>query len=168
MGRIMKRNILALSLLSLSVLALVAGIANAWCCKHRCMTHITCRPYNAFTPICWGNLVCDGCCPSMGNGGCQMPMGVVPWAASGSCGMTGDSWRATDQPRPNPAPGNYTPPNPMPLPAGPGTTMMYPPMGVYQASYYPMYMPQYPNYYVPNYYNPYAYQPMPYYWYNGR
>ena len=21
-------------------------------------------PYNAFTPICWGNLICDGCCPS--------------------------------------------------------------------------------------------------------
>jgi hypothetical protein len=61
------------------------------------------------------------------------------------------------------------PPAPMPMPQGPNTTMMYPPSGVSQANYHPMYMQQYPNYYMPNYYNPYQgwSQPAPYYWYGS-
>jgi hypothetical protein len=65
-----------LGLLSLAVLLTSVSNASAWwkpfshcgsCChlRHHCFeTHITCRPYNAFTPICWGNLTCDGCCPN--------------------------------------------------------------------------------------------------------
>lgn len=86
------KRLLVLGLLSLAGLDLCLPQASAFfCCRkwRRCcgMTQITCRPYNAFTPICWGNLVCDGCCPSMGNfhgGGCG-PMGCGPMG----CGPMG-------------------------------------------------------------------------------
>lgn len=183
----MKRKILALGLFSLCSLAVFAGESQAffgllspyhpsslWHKHNRYVTHITCRPYNAFTPICWGNLVCDGCVPSpcgVASGCLPMTMGVPPWAQA-SCGpyMGGgcapDFSHATDMPpvhtMPAPAPG-FTGPPPQPLP--PGHTMM-PYTGVSQANYYPMYMPTYPNYYMPTYYNPYqAWQPNPYYWY---
>src|SRR5882724_10277641 len=60
-----------------------------WHCHNRYVTQITCRPYNAFTPICWGNLVCDGCCPQpcgVASGCLPMTFGVPPFAANG-CGM---------------------------------------------------------------------------------
>lgn len=63
----------------------------------------------------------------------------------------------------------FTPPAPMPLPNGPNVSM-YPPQGIAQANFYPMY-PQ--PYYAPMYYNsPYMgwsnMQPAPYYWYGAR
>jgi hypothetical protein len=187
----MKRKILALGFLSLCSLALVAGESQAffgllspyspsslWHRQNRYVTHITCRPYNAFTPICWGNLVCDGCNPSpcgVASGCLPMTMGVPPWACpGGQYGMPyaaapyrSNGASAGDMPAMTPAPQNFTPP--APLPVGPNTTMAYPPSGVAQANY-PMYAPQYaPNYYLPTYYTPYPGwqnpQPMPYYWY---
>src|SRR5438067_479991 len=95
-GRIMKSKILALGLFSLCSLAMIASDVQAFgphppwgFGRHnRYVTHITCRPYNAFTPICWGNLVCDGCNPSPCGvaGGCMpIHMGVPPFASS--CGL---------------------------------------------------------------------------------
>jgi hypothetical protein len=201
----MKRNILALGLFSLCCLALFAGESKAfygllspyhpnslWNRHNRYVTQITCRPYNAFTPICWGNLVCDGCCPNPCGvaGGClPMNMGMPPFASMGGCCMPGmggacgpDYSHASDmpmmqgqqmQPMPDIRSQPFTPPMPMPMPSGPNISMAYPQNGVAQAnyypSYYPMYPPQYPNYYLPTYYNPYQQntQPMPYYWYGS-
>src|SRR5437764_753849 len=105
MGLVMKRKILALGLFSLCCVALFVGDAAAWfgplnpyrpCCfwncRHRYATQITCRPYNAFTPICWGNLVCDGCCPNpcgVASGCLPMTMGAPPWAGCGTPYMAG-------------------------------------------------------------------------------
>lgn len=175
-GLNMKRKLLALGLFSLCSLALFASESQAffgllhpyhpnslWHKHNRYVTHITCRPYNAFTPICWGNLVCDGCNPSpcgVASGCLPMQFGVPPFACGSACPGYG---HATDMPMPMPMPpihsNPYTAPMPQPLPAGPGTTMMMP-NGVSQANYYPM------NYYMPTYYNPYQmWQPNPYYWY---
>ena len=99
----MKRNLLVLGLLALSCLALSVGETQAffgllnpcnpyslWNHHNRYVTQITCRPYNAFTPICWGNLVCDGCCPSpcgVASGCLPLNMGAPPWC--GNYGMGG-------------------------------------------------------------------------------
>ncbi|MBI2807321.1 MAG: hypothetical protein HYX68_20255 [Planctomycetes bacterium] len=191
----MKRKILAVGLLSLSCLALFTGESQAffgllspyhpsslWNRHNRYVTHITVRPYNAFTPICWGNLVCDGVCPSpcgVASGCMPMTMGVPQFPCSGGAcvgmpyfgnGYAQNTATVSDMPMTPPvynapAPQQFVPPSPNPI--GP-TTMMYPPRGVSQASY-PMYAPQYyPTYYMPQY-NPYymgwtAPQPMPYYW----
>ena len=86
----MKRKILALGLFGLCGLAFFAaeakaffGLCSPWHRHNRYVTQITCRPYNAFTPICWGNLVCDGCCPNpcgVASGQMPMNMGAPPWA----------------------------------------------------------------------------------------
>jgi hypothetical protein len=185
----MKRNILALGLFSLCCLALFTaesqaffGLLSPWHHHNRGVTHITCRPYNAFTPICWGNLVCDGCNPSpcgVASGCLPISMGIPPWAYTygmghgvgygfGGC-CTGDACGASDMPAVNSQP-SFKAPAPSPMPA-PGQTM-YPPMqpqGVSQANYYPqpMYAPQYyPGYYPA--YNPYMMQQTaPYYWYGS-
>src|SRR5712692_5771129 len=53
----------------LSLAALGAGVQQAAaffgrdCCCNKYCTTICCRPYNAFTPVCFGSIVCDGCCP---------------------------------------------------------------------------------------------------------
>jgi hypothetical protein len=164
----MKRKILALGLVSLCWLGLAAGesqaffgLFNCWHCN-KYTTQITCRPYNAFTPICWGNLVCDGCCPNpcgVANGCLPMTMGVPPWACGqgccpsygGGCSPSfGGGCCASDMPVmntvPAPAPSGgaappYTGPNPMPV--GPNMTMGYPyaPMMRYP---YPPAMPSMP------------------------
>jgi hypothetical protein len=191
-GPIMKRTILAVGLCCLGLFASDSqaffGLLSPynprslWHPHNRYVTHITCRPYNAFTPICWGNLVCDGCCPNPCGvaGGClPMQFGMPPFASMG-CGMqcmgpscgpaygmqhgyAGDMPPMNAMPQP-PMPDMrsmpFTPPPPMPMPTGPGTTMAYPYNNVSQANYY-QYVPQYyPNYYTPNFY-----QPAPYYWY---
>ena len=167
----MKRNLLALSLFSLSALALFSSNVDAFWCCHKHTTRITCRPDNAFTPICWGNLVCDGCCPSPCGvaSGC-MPMGMgMP--SYGGCGMAYMSpgfappATATDRgPMPDIRSTPFTPPMPMPVPSGPNVSMN-PYYGVAQANY----NPYTPIYYTPVYYPPYQgwSQPMPYYWYGA-
>jgi hypothetical protein len=60
----MKRKHWLAVLLSVGLVALAAEQALAWkrCCRS-CSTYICCRPYNAFTPCCFGSICCDGCCP---------------------------------------------------------------------------------------------------------
>jgi hypothetical protein len=116
-----------LGLVSVAGLLLSARDADAFlfhhCCGHCCETHICCRPYNAFTPICWGNIHCDGCCMnpcSMCNGYMSMmpgnpcavgPMACMPFGCGpGGCGVGGG-------PMP---PGNGMPPPPVPPPPGVG------------------------------------------------
>jgi hypothetical protein len=179
----MKRKLLALGLISLCGVGLSASSADAlfdcWLPRHRYVTQITCRPYNAFTPICWGNLVCDGCCPSPCGvaGGClPVTMGMPPYCCNycpmmgspcmgGACGPQGCC--ATDMPMsmpmspmslPLPDIRNQPAFNPGPGPMGPNQAMAYPPTasGVTQANYYPNYLPtSYPGYY------PYYPMPMP-------
>lgn len=195
----MKRKILAVGLLSLCCLGLVAGesqaffgMFNPWnpysfCNRHnRYVTQITCRPYNAFTPIAWGNLVCDGCVPNpcgVASGCLPLTMGPPPWACPGNCGPSGcgmpymggsggccasDMGPMMSGPSPSPYPMPMAPDNrgpggfapPMPMPVGPNTTMMYPQNpGVAQANYQPNYQPAYYPMPYPNYYMPTNYNP---------
>ena len=170
-----------LGLLSLAVLLTSVSDAGAWfghcgsCYHHRhhCFeTHITCRPYNAFTPICWGNLTCDGCCPNPCGvaSGCCMP----PSCGSGSCGagfaggyMPGQfcgypggmlpsyagapiAYPGVPMPQtmPTQAP-NYNLPPPVNQTTQYGNPAMY--YGVQPASYYPGYYYGYPTAYYPSY-----------------
>ena len=98
----MKRKILTLSVFALYALTLFTGEVNAfggglfsphnpfslWNRHNRYTTQISVRPYNAFTPICWGNLVCDGVCPApcgVAAGCLPMQFGVPPFASIGGC-----------------------------------------------------------------------------------
>ncbi len=67
------KKLLTASVLSIATLALVAGQAPAWSLLHHChccyQYCICCRPYNAFSPVCFGNVNCIGCCPTGNNFG---------------------------------------------------------------------------------------------------
>jgi hypothetical protein len=148
----MKRKILAIGLLSACCLMAIVGDSQAffglfhhpWHHHNRYVTQITCRPYNAFTPICWGNLNCDGCCPNP----CAIAGGCMPMnfggPSFGGCGVPcmGDACGASDMPMA----GNM--PRPMSAPA----SMPTPGYG------YPM--PHY-GYPMPNIYNQPFTPPMP-------
>jgi hypothetical protein len=65
-------NKLKLSLVAFLALAgLAVSVSDSqawygWCGRHRLekySTVICCRPYNAFTPCCFGSITCNGCCP---------------------------------------------------------------------------------------------------------
>jgi hypothetical protein len=70
------KKLLIASCLSIATLGLIAGQAPAWCflgCHRCCFDYcICCRPYNAFSPVCFGNINCCGCCPvaNFGMNGC--------------------------------------------------------------------------------------------------
>jgi hypothetical protein len=90
----MKSKIYVWSLLSVVGMAVAATPASAfwWLFHkhhgiHRHSTVIVCRPYNAFTPVCSGNIVCDGCCPFNGMAG---HMGGGCDHMGGACGMGHD------------------------------------------------------------------------------
>src|SRR5258708_565473 len=72
----MKTKTLTLALLGMVGWFLGTNDAGAfWRCRDYSV--IKCRPYNAFTPLCWGNMTCDGCCPFAGCGGggcCPSPI----------------------------------------------------------------------------------------------
>jgi hypothetical protein len=58
-----------------------AGLFDCWHCHRKCdrfSTHITIRQYNAFSPVCSGNVFCQGCTPSCCfagiGGGCCPPL----------------------------------------------------------------------------------------------
>jgi hypothetical protein len=62
-------KLLASALVSVAAVGLSASQASAgwlsWlCCGGKCSYKYTvnCRPYNAFTPVCYGNVTCDGAC----------------------------------------------------------------------------------------------------------
>jgi hypothetical protein len=127
-----------LGLLSVAGLLLSARDADAFlfchCCGHHCCeTHICCRPYNAFTPICWGNIHCDGCCMQPctmcsnymammpGNACAPGPMGGMPFGCGPGCGMNGAPMPS--MPAAGLAPGAMPGVAPMPVsaPPAPGT-----------------------------------------------
>jgi hypothetical protein len=142
---------------------------------HHCFeTHITCRPYNAFTPICWGNLYCDGCCPNPcgvasgcnmmpswgggGYGGCAPGMPCAGYPMGGLPSFASTPWDAAPGSFPN---NPYGPQQSIPMqvptnnvPPGVNTTMYGNPgtyYGVQPANYYPGYYYGYPMQYYPGY-----------------
>jgi hypothetical protein len=155
----MKHKIWAVALLSLAGLAMSTTSAHAWLlnhwCRHCYTTQLNIRPYNAFTPICSGNLVCDGCAPNLCSyaSGCASP-GMscgMPAPVSGAvCPGSSCAWMMPAQ-----MPMAYY----MPMQAPAQTAQQQ-----YPAPYYGVQ----PAAYVPNYgynpymftgYNPYGYQP---------
>ncbi|MCI0684838.1 MAG: hypothetical protein L0Y71_22300 [Gemmataceae bacterium] len=170
----MKLKLLVLTALSLTGVALSAAPASAWWfCKHginRYSTVIVCRPYNAFTPVCSGSLVCDGCCPFSCPG---LPNGAScsPHLGNPMLGLCYDpaALQAMQPRMPHPA---MTMPAAQqfqaPMPAGQQTQMpmSYPVQpagyqGYYPQAHYPMYYP-YAGAYAGQM-NP--YQQAPAYWY---
>ena len=89
------KKLFALGFLSLAAIGLASGPAAAWwpcfpcSCKSCCTTTICLKQYNAFTPVCWGSLTCDGCCPM--NFGCCPGMGGYGFGGGGAgqCGTNG-------------------------------------------------------------------------------
>ncbi len=172
----MKRRSLIVSLLTVAVLGLSAhNVCAFFFLKHKLhkySTYICCKPYNAFTPVCFGSVTCTGCCPSFG---CPQPCCppaaapyVTPPMGHGHChdcmASHAPHYSAPSHPSneqsPPPA-GNgkqpgFTPPAPTPV-AG-----MYRP-GVHAANYrpapYPMY--GYNRAYRPNPYATMGYRPQP-------
>jgi hypothetical protein len=153
------KKLFAASLLSLTVWALTTPDASAWwgfghCCGRHCYSYsICCRPYNAFTPVCFGNLYCDGCCMPP-NGMWQSACGQGnPWAGCGAgqpcdfeCGGQLPAPEVIEKGGPPPA---FTPPTPTPMSSAQPTALPY---GMVQPA-------AYGQAYYPNYYNAY-YPPM--------
>jgi hypothetical protein len=140
----------ALSLAGLALSGTTAFAGLFGCCfRSHCCTQITCRPYNAFTPICWGNLTCDGCCPSFGGGcgfgyqACAMPTPVY----SSLCGDSG-ACLPTTTPAPAAAPATIAHPLPNVSMANPYfNPMAYYGYGVQPTAYHPGYYNPYQAYY---------------------
>ena len=173
----MKLKFFVLTAFSLAGAALTAAPASAgwllrhFCGGHRCETVIVCRPYNAFTPVCSGSMVCDGCCPfpfpGMHNGGCHGPgCGGNPLLGLGHDPV---GLQAMQQPMLMPHPAVAMPPQqfqvPMPAPQQTQMPMTYPiHPAAYQQGYYPMYYPAYQHpAHQQQMVNP--YQQAPAYWY---
>jgi len=159
----MKLKLCVLTALSLAGLALSATPASAWWLCHHCdcnrySTVIVCRPYNAFTPVCSGSLVCDGCCPfSCPN----LPSGAAcgPVLGNPMLGLSNDMvginnvyQQPYQQPMMMQAPAPVMPPPQLPVNMQTQAPMGYPvqPTG-YQQGYYPMYYPMTPAQQVPGY-----------------
>jgi hypothetical protein len=177
------KKLLFLGFLSLAALAADAANARAWfdcCCRHHCCKYSTVlciRPYNAFSPVAYGNIIADGCMPVNVYGG-QLPCTPSCFNGGGGCAGPGCCTSgccdfgclppagAIGQPLPQGNPGpQFTPPNPTPL--NPGTSTVAPNlMGyTYGYSYAPVQTVGYYPYAQPvapmNYYQPQG----PAYWY---
>jgi hypothetical protein len=183
----MKKRLLA-GALGLAALVLAPqdaealGLLRRHCCDHRCSLHLCIRQYNAFSPVCFGNINCMGCNPfAMGNGGMPCgPMGGGPMPSVFSGHGPGPCCSSSGccDPGALPAPGPGHPPTHMPLPGGPGGEQIGPPAGAgtppnplppgANLSYYryvpqqaPVYQASYQNYpgwpYQAGYGNPAAY-----------
>lgn len=155
----MKMKKIVIGLLGLAVVAAGVPQVQAWCCWRRCCckysTYICCKPYNAFTPCCYGSICCNGCCPMQFScGGCSSPCCPSP-----CCGPTIVSSNCCDggwghpvepapfapgyQPMPAPGPGpapNWVPPAPVPMV---GQAPMWNMPAVQQTGYFPGYYPSY-------------------------
>jgi len=169
------KKLFAAAFLSMMLLPLNSGKASAWnwpwkcCCGHCYDFSICCKQYNAFSPVCFGKIFCDGCCPTpylnglahgtaQGNG-----MPIV-----GSSGAVFDSQFLGQLP----APDTVAPPTfnaPMPSPAdsskpAPGASLQMPAgTPTIQSTGY---QTVYPTVYaVPAYYPT---MNVPGYWYNNR
>ena len=145
------------------------------CCCSQC--NFCVRPYNAFTPVCCGNITCMGCCmpfaPQPGYGGLGYSGGDFAGPGCPAPGCDGDTIVGQVQTLPAlpppPAPGGPQTAQPTPAPAPsqpaiitpvPGTSMAPNPSGAVQANYRaasaPIYNPAaYYTYYgtVPYYWN---------------
>jgi len=168
---------IAVGLLSLAAIGLFAQPSFAWlmhrCCGCKYSTYICCQPYNAFTPVCFGNITGLGCCPVALNccqpSCCQSNCGWQASCGSPCCGPSccdsgcnSGTYYSGPSSYPLPVPGNFTPPPPTPMNGAVsyGWNQQYPmvpPYQVQQTSYYPPYNP--------GYYWPTAPAPMPNYWY---
>jgi hypothetical protein len=177
----MRMKRMVVGLLSLAVVGLTAQPSFAWllsrCCGCKYTTYICCRPYNAFTPVCFGNITGLGCCPVALN--CCQPSGPPSYPCGASCDShcdVGASYGGYMNSTPMqsmpmqsmPAPGNFTPPPPTPMNGAVSywwnqqqpyamVPQYAPQYGVQQTGYYPPYNP--------GYYWPTAPAPMPNYWY---
>jgi hypothetical protein len=191
----MRAKTFVLSMLTLAGLAVSAVPASAFwwhlrkhghCNKYS--TFIVCRPYNAFTPVFSGSLICDGCCPFScpgGHGGascspvlgnpllggmCGHDMGAcnAPFAGGAYAGgMHPSMW--VGQPMPGPTLPAYAPTN---VPPGPNQFAPPPPMPTNTQTYAPMNVgyPIQPANYQGQYYYPMSYpmqQQVPAYWYGN-
>ncbi len=174
----MKLKTYLLTALSLACLGLSARPASAWwlglhrCGCNRYSTIVVCRPYNAFTPVCAGSMVCDGCCPfscpSCGPGACCSPvlgnpmlsMAYDPAGISGFAGGYAPGYGAAQPMMMAPAGVPTTAPQfqaPAPVPTQ--QTQMQMNWNVQPAAYQQGYFPAY----YPVNVNP--YQQAPAYWY---
>jgi hypothetical protein len=182
------KKLLFLGFLSLAGLVADAAAAKAWfdcCCRHHCCKYSTVlciRPYNAFSPVAYGNIIADGCMPVNVFGG-QLPCnnGGMPSCFNGGGCCAGPSCCTSGccdfgclppagavtpgQPQQGP---QFTPPNPTPM--NPGTSAVAPNLMGYTNgyAYAPVqavgYYPYYPQPVIPaGYYG----QPQqgPSYWY---
>jgi hypothetical protein len=184
----MKMKYFLVGLLSLATLGVSTPHASAFlfhCIKQRLQDKrftICCRPYNAFTPVCFGSITCNGCCPVQfcppqncfppaamgplwgGNGACCAPGShgepMVNWAP-GMSGFEGYNGQPSFTVQPGPASNGTTPTfiPPPPTPVNPASPMgmTYNAYGVQQTGYYPMYYPSYGYQQMP--------QAVPNYWY---
>src|SRR5262249_25806429 len=90
------KKLFAAGFLSLAMLGMANAPASAWfnCCHPwrccgKCVQTICCRPYNAFTPVCFGTICCTGCCPLATC--CPMPLtGPMDSIPGPSCAFPGD------------------------------------------------------------------------------
>lgn len=166
----MKLKLFVLTALSLAGVALSAAPASAgWLCRHfchnRCSMTVVCRPYNAFTPVCCGSLVCDGCCPiscsNLGNGACCSPGLGNPLLAMCHDPAGINAVARQMQPMMMQAPMMAMPAPQMPMNMQTQMPMTYPvaPAG-YQQAMTPVYYPIMPNTMPMN-----PYQQVPAYWY---
>jgi hypothetical protein len=88
---IFMKKLLLLGALSIAAITTTALDANAWflaCCRNhccnKCTTTLNCRPYNAFTPCCFGNITADCCMPINCCGGFNMQQQRAP-SCFGGC-----------------------------------------------------------------------------------
>jgi hypothetical protein len=188
------KRLFTLALLSLSAASLTTGHASAWpcwfdkCCNKKNCATLCIKPYNAFSPVCFGSICCDGCFPLSVHGGHRgSPYGAYgPYGACGPQGMCGPMWgdggldgcdscavsqlpapdtalTGTPQVLPGTNPPNSPPPAPATVPTGTvPTSQAWPnvlPYGMIQAGYQPAYYPGY-NYAAPV-------QAVPWYWNAG-
>src|SRR5262245_59480248 len=164
----MKAKLFVLTALSLAGVALSAAPASAgWLCHRchdRCSMTLVCRPYNAFTPACSGQLVCDGCCPfacsDQGNGVSYSPALGAPLAAMHQNAI-GINIATTPTPMMMQVPMTALPAPQMPINTPAPMPMTYPvaPAG-YQPAMTPVYYPIMPSTMSVN-----PYQQVPAYWY---
>jgi hypothetical protein len=146
----MKRKLWFAGILGCTLFGVAAQQSWAFFGCHSCCgcnkysTYICCRPYNAFTPVCFGAICCQGCCPlqtcappSCGYSPCCAPPAFCPgcMAGSGYPPMAGGGWPA---PMYAAAPYMASPEPPMiPPPSPPPPGYGYPPPPAHGYGYPP-------------------------------
>jgi hypothetical protein len=156
------------------------------CCGcHHCDMHICCRQYNAFTPVCFGNVNCIGCCPptcgfpgcgcgmpgpigaALGPMGCDPQMAMAMQMQPGMPMMPGGMSMPVSMPMQPMMPQGMPQGTPMPMPGVAPAPGNVPPVLNHTAQYgNPMYYGygvQPAGYGYPGYFGAYPYTAVPYY-----